>query len=62
MPGLLFRGLLHNSITYLEIFKTNGKKYARHIELVPIKTLQSLHAKFSTINESCETNLDCNMK
>ena len=29
------------------------------IQLVPIKTLQSLHAKFRTINESFETNLDC---
>ena len=29
------------------------------IQLVPIKTLQSLHAKFGAINESFETNLDC---
>ena len=29
------------------------------IQLVPIKTLQSLYAKFRLINESFETNLDC---
>ena len=29
------------------------------LQLVPIKTLQSLHAKLRTINESFETNFDC---
>ena len=29
------------------------------IQLVPIKTLQSLNAKCRTINESFETNFDC---
>ena len=29
------------------------------VQLVPIKTLQSLNAKFRVINESFETNLDC---
>ena len=29
------------------------------IQLVPIKTLLSLHAKFRVINENFETNLDC---
>ena len=29
------------------------------IKLVPIKTLQSLHAKFRVLNEGFETNLDC---
>ena len=38
-------------------------RYFRHhtVQLVPIKTLQSLHAKFRVINESFETNLDCTM-
>ena len=31
------------------------------VQLVPIKTLQSLHAKFRVIFESFETNLDCTM-
>ena len=29
------------------------------VQLVPIKTLQSLNAKFRVINKSFETNLDC---
>ena len=29
------------------------------VKLVPIKTLQSLNAKFRAINESFKTNLDC---
>ena len=29
------------------------------IQFVPIKTLQSLHAKFRVVNESFETNLNC---
>ena len=30
-----------------------------YLQLVSIKTLQSLHAKFRIINESFETSLDC---
>ena len=44
----------------LGIIKQLCKKDSRFlIQLVPIKTLQSLHAKFRVINESFETNLDC---
>ena len=44
----------------IEILYTSNviRKY-EVIQLVPIKTLQSLHAKFRTINETFETNLDC---
>ena len=31
------------------------------IQLVPIKTLQSLHVKFRVISESFETNWDCTL-
>ena len=39
------------------------EKYTVYIcvQLVPIKTLQSLHAKFKVINENFETNFDCTM-
>ena len=42
-------------------FYVYGLDLGSHIQLVPIKTLQSLHAKFKVINESFETNLDCTM-
>ena len=32
-----------------------------NVQLVPIKTLQSLHVKFRAINESFEINLDYTM-
>ena len=31
------------------------------VQLVPIKALQSWHAKFRVMNEDFETNLDCTM-
>ena len=34
-------------------------RYMLYIQLVPIKTLQSLHAEFRVINGSFETTLDC---
>ena len=34
------------------------KKTTIRVQLVPIKTLQSLHAKFRVINENLKTNLD----
>ena len=33
----------------------------QYLQLVPIKTLQSLHAESRVITESFETNLDCTM-
>ena len=51
---------------------THGKRkpgrqrtlFSRYIQLVPIKTLQTLHAKIRIINKSFvfQTNLDCTIK
>ena len=42
------------------IIRCDMKQQITILQLAPIKTLQSLHAKFRIINESFETNLDCN--